>query len=367
MRLLFLLGFAFIFTACAHEIEYPAPALVQPVSAKADTAIVVRGDVERVEQYRAFVRFMSEGLFFRDTGGLRFGEYHVRSGERVKEGQLLATLDTERIREQIEEQEERLDRLRTEQGFESASLALDIDIARAEYVNLFRTENYNEQQMEAAEWKRLEIERLEIEFMQLSERHALTMEHSSVRLNELKERLPESELRAPYDGIITFLVSRNPGDNVAAFSPLAYISDETFSFIEPAGDEAISFSRNQLVKAFYNDTVYDLVRVPVSRVEHMFYSARRMSAPLRFMLSDPGQKLPPPGTFITIRIYSGVAEDVLRIPANSLYHSLEVGTYVYRMENGQKVPVEVEIGLNTDVYTEIRYGLEEGDEVYVKP
>jgi hypothetical protein len=37
------------------------------------------------------------------------------------------------------------------------------------------------------------------------------------------------------------------------------------------------------------------------------------------------------------------------------------------MENGQKNPVVVDIGLMTDVFVEIREGLDEGDVVYVKP
>jgi hypothetical protein len=157
-----------------------------------------------------------------------------------------------------------------------------------------------------------------------------------------------------------------PGDSVYSFSPLIYISDESFTFLEHAGDESINISRNHIIKAFYYDTVFELERVPISRTESIFFSTRRMRAPVRLMLTGPGE-LPPPGTFILFRIYSAIAEDVLRVPANALYQSLELGYYVYRMENGQKIPVQVEAGLITDTYAEIQHGLEEGDEVYVRP
>jgi multidrug efflux pump subunit AcrA (membrane-fusion protein) len=361
----FYIIFILFLAACTPVVaERSAPVLAQPVSVKADTAFVTRGAVERMEQYRSFVRVKSEGLFFTDTG-LRFGEYFIMSGERVVRGQLLAKLDTEWIEEQIEEQEERLERLRREQYFEAESLALDIDIARAEYVVLMRFADINEQTLEAAERKKFEIERAEINLAQTLERQALTYSHAVVYMNELKERLPKAELRAPYDGVITLRVPKSPGEHVEAFANLVYISDETDYFLEYVGDESISPARGSVIHAVYGDTIYEMERVTLTRQEALFYNARMMTSPLRLITVDPDAVLPPPGTFLTLRIYAGVAEDALRIPANALFSDAELGHYVYRMEQGSKIPVPVEVGIVTDIFIEIEYGLAEGDEVLV--
>jgi HlyD family secretion protein len=364
-KIIFIIFMVFL-SACVTRADIPPPALVQPVSIKADTAFVARGTVERVDQHRSFVRLRSEGLFFRDTG-LRFGEYFVLSGERVVEGQLLAALDTERIEKQIADEEERLQRMRTEQSFETRAIALDIDITRAEYVKMKRNMDINERQMEALDKKRLEIDKKELDLAQLLERQALTLRHSEIYLNELKALLPETKMYAPYDGIITFLARRVPGDYVEPFVPLVFISDETFSFVEFAGDNQGVVGRGHIMRAFYGDEVFGLERIPLTRQEMLFYNMRQMVAPVRLMLTDTSQSLPPPGTFLTLRVYSGIAEDVLYIPANALFYNAEMGHYVYRMENGNKIPVEVEAGINTEVYTEIKYGLREGDEIFVKP
>jgi multidrug efflux pump subunit AcrA (membrane-fusion protein) len=344
----------------------PAPVLLQPVSVKADTAFVMRGSVERVEQYRSFVRVRSEGLFFRNTG-LRFGEYFIVAGDRVEEGQLLAKLDTEWIEDQIEEQEKRLAQLRMEQYFEAEALRLDIDIARAEFVNIMRASEFTEQTLEAAERKKQEIERAELNLTQMLERQALAYRHAQVYINELRDRLPDAELRAPYNGVITLRVPRAPGEYVEPFFNMVYISDESEFFLEYVGDEQLSVGRGHVVTATYRDTVYDMERIPLTRQEALFYNVRMMVPPLRIRTVDPDAVLPPPGTFLTLRVYSGVSEDTLYIPANALFNDLETGNYVYRMDGGVMVPVTVEVGIVTDVYVEIKYGLEEGDEVFVKP
>jgi hypothetical protein len=42
-------------------------------------------------------------------------------------------------------------------------------------------------------------------------------------------------------------------------------------------------------------------------------------------------------------------------------------TYVYRLNNGKQELVYINTGVITDQYTEILYGLEEGDEIIARP
>ena len=52
-------------------------------------------------------------------------------------------------------------------------------------------------------------------------------------------------------------------------------------------------------------------------------------------------------------------------PINALYRDSS-GSYVYLNEDGERKRVAVTVGIQTDTVAEIKEGLQEGDEIYVK-
>ena len=72
------------------------------------------------------------------------------------------------------------------------------------------------------------------------------------------------------------------------------------------------------------------------------------------------------GMTASVNIITAVASDVLAVP-NSAVKSLPDGTkYVQVLENSQPSNVTVETGLSNDSYTEIKSGLEEGQEIVIQ-
>jgi multidrug efflux pump subunit AcrA (membrane-fusion protein) len=360
---------SFCLTACAltaPAASFDIPTLQEPVSVKDDTAIVARGRVQMLSQYRAFVRVQSEGLYYGDTD-LRFLEYLVVSGQQVKEGDLLALLDTERILEDIEAQERAIANLKREHEFANGFSVIVIDKARAEYVKMLQDAAVlDEAAITAADVKRESIDGLELALEQQQERQAVTLSREEDALRDLRELLPTAELRAPFDGVISRIDPKNPGDMIEPYNTIIYITNGLETFVEVAGDN-ISVDRNAKAVGLYHGEEYELERIAMSRTETLFYSSLRVSPPVRYSFAASTPETPPVGSFMQVMAYGNVAEDVLRVPTNSLYSDADMGDYVYLVQDGAKLPTPVEVGIRNDSWAEIREGLTEGDEVFVKP
>jgi len=72
------------------------------------------------------------------------------------------------------------------------------------------------------------------------------------------------------------------------------------------------------------------------------------------------------GEYVTIHFYTHRAEDVLRIPSNTIF--TDIGhVYVYRIINNEPIYTPITLYTNTQIFAAISSGLEEGDEVFVRP
>jgi multidrug efflux pump subunit AcrA (membrane-fusion protein) len=355
-------------SSCAEtQIEAQAPPeLLKPVAIREATAKVERGTVEDVDQYRGMVRVKSDKLSFGDTGFM-FKEYHVLTGQRVKEGDLLVTLNTEAVDKQIEAQQKYISRLLEDHAYDNEASELDIAMAQTELAGLIKAaQSYDEAAMDAVEVKKIDIEKKRVSLAQQYERQALTLKYAEEELNLMLDRVKEAELRAPYDGVITYMADKFPGDWVEPFSGIVYISDESELFVEYALLTSVSVQRGAIIKGVIGTHEYDLERIPLTPVESAYYTVLRLTPPLRFTVLDPDENYKV-GAFVTIYIYNAIVEDTLRIPVNSFYYDIENGQYVYVVKDGKKEMRQVETGLRAAAYVEIKSGLEEGETVFVKP
>ena len=357
---------AFAATACAVSSRAePPPALIKPVSVKLDMAAADRGNVTRVIQIRGLVRVKSEALYFGETN-LRFDTFHCISGQRVEAGELLVQLDCDDLKDRIEAQEKEIARLLTEYRFASEAREIDIAMAQADMGELARAaEGYDEAAMRAYENKRLEIDRLRLVFTQAAEQQNLALRYARAYLNELIQQVADAEIRAPYDGVITYRVNKSPGDRIEPFAPLLYISDETEMFVEYSGPTDVTVGRNDVVKGFIGPHQYDLTRVMLTQQEALPYVNLRITQPIRLKINNPDEHIRP-GAYVSLWVYERQVENVVRIPLNALYADSEHGTFVYVMENGGQVIRPVEVGLRSNIYVEITAGLAEGETFFVK-
>ncbi|MCL2527002.1 MAG: hypothetical protein FWE42_01190 [Defluviitaleaceae bacterium] len=337
--------------ACSREISPPELLAPLPAQLHMDTAVVARGTVAEVQQHTGVVRASADALNFGVATGF-MQEVYVLPGVSVYQGQVLARLDFTQAEVQLERLQQQLANMRRNNAFDNELRTIDIELRRLTLGSLGGEE---------AEIMRLEIERSNMELRHTRERQALTIRHLEEDIQALEAQLALGELVAPFDGEITFRSHHMPGVWVSSFATIFYIAPAYGDvFVEYIGFSQFSPAFAARIKAHVDGEIYD-----VSHIRLPLEIARRYARPpIRFLLDADTQ--PPVGTLVSLHVYSRLAEDVLRIPRNALFHDPDMGFYVYRIVDGRQEAVVISLGVRTSTYVEVLGGLVEGEVVYVR-
>ena len=362
LKLCFVIALLAVFAACAAA-EIPEPPLIRPATAGISTAFVDRGEVAGISQHPGLVRLHSEELFFSYHGG-RFAEFHVQIGDFVTQGQLLASLEAEDLELQIERQEAFLAYTRRIGALRHDMLQLDIDMLLLQQAQRALDGYFNEN-------LELEIDRARLALTHERERNNFTLRQGEDYMRQLQERMQQSNLFAPYDGYITLLEDITAGQWVAAFQNVMHIGDPDSLHVEAYGFESLDFVGTMIPRVVHQseeiwvhtrDGVFELEYVPLTVLQQRTHG--RTVPPAFFRMI--GDNLPALGEHVAIYFYSQWQQDVLRVPSNAVFQMADE-FYVYRIENGERMPVAIEIGARTNIFAAVLYGIAEGDEVFVRP
>ena len=366
-NILFLLLILFI---AAFSPTSPRPVLLDPVTTQTGTTRVSYGTVEMKDVRYGLIRSHSEAVRLGAVSGI-LGTVYAWPGDKVTAGQLLAQMDIENLRERYETQLTRIANMRRLHVFVNEENALEIAILELSYANTIwnAAENFDLAAMERAERIRENIEWATLTKQQTIATQNANLAREEHRLAELRASLADANIYAPFDGTISYLVVR-PGMWINTFAPLMYITCYNAPvFIEYIGQslslhQARSHIRQQ---GYIGTTVVDLELVPPTPEQQVYYSRRNLLPPIRFEVMCSQFEWPPAGTTISLHFYSRFYENVLRIPRNALFARHGYGHFVYRIENGQQVPTFITAGVITDIYVPVFDGLQEGDEILVRP
>jgi len=378
-----LLLLVFAFAACAVE-EVESPTLIRPAVAEVVTITVERGDVFNISARRQGVtRYLSQPVFFENPVGA-FDEFHVRPGDFVTAGQLLASLDNERLDEQIEEQLETIATMRHNHAVAYELRQLDIDIMVLDHGQRLMAAAHL-WEFEMLETVEFNIERARLELRQQQERQALQMEAAEARLHQLQSRRGQIYLQAPMDGQIVMLAPVSRGSNLFAGQHVLYITDTSEVIIEavnlpsydwppPPGAAGprpsehwipVSVRQANYIYARIDDSL-EWVALEYIEVPSEDRNVSGVPSRVRFRLAS-GQPLTA-GSYADIMMYTQMFYNVLRIPSNALFIEAIGGySYVYRIVDGELVYTPLVLYGNTGVFAAVRSGLEEGDEIFVRP
>ncbi len=187
----------------------------------------------------------------------------------------------------------------------------------------------------------------------------------------LQAQLEMARVRAPFDGVITFITGKQ-GDKFDAFTPIAVISDPNrlevsaefnstdIAKVQP-GQESIvttdAFGATEIHGRVTRTPSLD-AGVGSGPLSGGNPRAVRMS----FNPPGPGARL---GQLAQVTVVTQAKDDVLLIP-NTALRRFGNRKYVQVLNpDGRRIDVDVEIGLVTDTDTEITKGLKEGQKVIV--
>jgi len=362
------------FVSCTVNIS-SRPVVYESAAVRTDTAIVDRGIVSDVIHRHGITRVLSKGLFF-EVSGFNVGDIHVKQGDFVVEGQVLISLDTEHILEQIKNQQEHISKLKINQARLNEIREIDLELMKLDS---------NFLQSESAEKLVIDFERQQLLFKQTKERQDLVLSHEYSILEELVNRLLGTEITAPFDGQITLIGSITQGIPVNPFIPVIYIAHNQEPFIEVINlgeiDTVAQLSLNPhyiansvKIQGQLHGSRIDLTHVPLTIYEQNFYSqnmpqpfvsAQNWLLPIRLTVCPNSSVKLPLGQLIQVYFYQTWVKDVLRIPINSLFSQGNV-FYVYKINNGELIRSDIQAGLITTTFVEVLSGLQEGDEIFVR-
>lgn len=182
--------------------------LLVPESANYDTVTIAYGDYTKEVTASGYQVFVVEQNLSMEEGSARLRELNVIRNGKVKAGDVIATYEKEGSRAELERLELALKR--AEQSFEDGKRE------RMEQIDAYRAQLSGQIDSYQAQLGQLELQRAQLDY----ERYVFETEHSlqeqREQIDELTEFYADTELIAPFDGVVTWMTTKSEGDTIYA-------------------------------------------------------------------------------------------------------------------------------------------------------
>lgn len=329
----------------------------------------------------------------RATGVIR--KMHVRVGDMVHAGQIIAEIDSRELEAVVSEAEAALSRARIEQDRVMVSYPLQIAEAKAKVESALATLEYSElnykRQRELTERNldsqnnldlaleksvvdrqalavaRATLRRLEEDFKRESESARQAVLQSEASLDTAKIRLSYATIISPIDGVVSQVASQE-GETVVSGLQVAnlitimdlsrkemwvYIDENDVGQVSPG--MRVEFRVDALPGRSFSGEVYRIYPEAEVRDSIVYYQAivplsKEDSLALRAEMTTQ------------CTVYVDERHDVLKIP-NDAVKWIDGGQVVFVRRGGGVEPVRVKLGMQGRDYSEVLDGLSEGDVV----
>ncbi|QGQ95521.1 biotin/lipoyl-binding protein [Paenibacillus psychroresistens] len=331
---IFIAGLVFTLSGCALlpvEEEALKPPLVKPAKQSFEVVDVKVGSIaKQLKNGASFVSSKTQDLFFKHSGG-RLQSIIVKSGDLVKQGEVIARLDPEDLENRITQQELMLER-----------------------VTIFYKQAEQQNPNDAVS---LRLKKIDIEVVQNE-------------LTQLNEQLEKTKLISTIDGIVTYVSDAKEGDYMGAYVTIISISDpkhiQLQSQFSSAGDLS-SVTVGMKTEVIIAEKKYQgkVLQIPSSAP----YTEDKDQ-------QDKNSKILIVGVAgLPENITLGVSADIvltleqkknaLIIPRSAL--STFLGRdFVHVLEGESRKEIDVEKGITSSTEVEITKGLKEGQKVIIK-
>ena len=284
---------------------------------------------------------------------------HVKQGDRVKKGQVVATLE-----------HEQQDALILSTIAQAASARADTEKARAEMLNAKTDLNRYSRLVKEGFSTQQQYDAIQTEYTsaEASYRAALAKE----RQYEAEEKRVKSEkndyiIRAPIDGIVLNDYSLTAGAMISPSSPILDIADPRMlkATLRVPELKIFSVAVGMPVTLRFDALPGESFGGSVTRIDQYVDPATRTSS-VEIVLDNEkqaGGRLRP-GMFGQAAIVEKSFAGTLTVPEGAL-HASETGLYVYVVADGKAAQREVATGIQDGGRVQILGGLAEGDEVII--
>ncbi len=324
----------------------------EALKAYVETAEVVVSPLERTLELTGTVEAGRAADLVPDMPG-RVRRLDVHVGDRVKQGQVLAELDTDLVDLQMRQ---------AEAGVKLATLQLEAakrEFARAE--GLYRSGSMPKQQFEQAQTG---LEMAKLQLAQARAAQALA-----------KRQQAGGKVVAPFDGVVTWVACEedenfNPMSMSIGKPPglVSIVDMHTIRIDLQVSDTDVAHIEEGMPARIFVDVLAD--RLPPQgvegRVEYVGKAADPASRtfPVRVQAENPDETILV-GMHARVRLVLERRDRAIQIPASALLGE-EGDRYVMVVEGGRVRKVPVRTGLEGDSGVEVLEGLKGGESVVVE-
>lgn len=312
------------------SVNASVPAVSLPVIQQATptpqlrTARVTRGDVRQVLTVPGeVIAAVTQSLSFSASG--RLIELHVRAGEQVTQGKVLASVDPE---------------------------PLKLALAQAQLDYQIKREALNTRKL-AAPPDSIEVKRAEIEFMS-----------AESALRKAQTDLTNAVMVAPFSGRV-MTVNGKVGDWVAANATVIELADLTRIEVQASvgQQDVVAVQAGQSATITFDARPGETFTGKVSRIVPRRASASGAVTYTVFLAVDKPPMGLLPGMTADAEIIVAERKNVLTLPRRSVRATANATINLSVLQDGRIVNRSVRIGLVGDLNVEIVSGLHEGDQV----
>ena len=362
------LALSVMLAACGNKnTEKTAPELLEPAMSISNTVKVEKGSISNSKMYKGEIIPYTEENSFDKAGSVE--TVFVREGDRVKKGDKLAVLIGGIDNGEKKDIENQLASYKKNCSVENLEAEYDIKIMKLEKDMLAE----DMKNAKGAEKKKMKKEYdIKIADIKIAEQNLVnTKELQAIEIKELERKrdslntdIDSYYLYASMDGIVSF-VAVNNNDMVEKGVLAVAISDESRLHVRTEyvlQSEYMGAKRSYIQ---YGDNTYDVEMrdIDITQVKEQLSMGIPVSSYFDIKNPDKNLKI---GDCIDLNLETDNSDDTLYLPINAVYVENEQA-YVYLYKDGRRIKTDVEQGISNSTYVEILSGVEEGDDVYVKP
>ena len=324
------------------------PKLKDPVGVDVDTAKVKKMNLSSVNSYSGEVVPDMVGAYFANSG--QAGAVKVEIGDKVKKGQLLATLTG------------------SESTVKDLQKELESQIAENAETNASSQSKIEQLNIELKAVKRQKNQAKNMKDKNNLGKQIVQKQTQKQYIGELKSDIANakktSKLNRLYSPVNGEVIAKNlaPGDFVTGGVSVITIADMDKTQIRTEYIGSSVLDRASGYQAVINGKKYK-VTAQEQDVSQMDVEMGNLPTSTYFDYEKDANVSV--GDSVTLEFYNNATEDALVVPSNAVFKA-KSEHYVYRMDGDAKKKVKVTLGTKTDAYTQIMSGLKEGDVVYVQ-
>ncbi len=340
-----------------------APELIEPAGVDVDTAVVKKIDFSSVESFQGEIVPAIQGLYFVNSGNI--GKMYVATGDKVRKGQLLATLTSvnggvSELKKQIRDKQKENKETNEISQCDIDQMKEELQQLRAQYKKS-RDKNMRASLKKQIAEKEENIDIARLGLAQQKERQTMELKFLRQDMAQARKQTKESKLISPVNGEV-ISTAGGSGYMVQGGVTAVNVADMEHPRIRTSYVSSNALGKASRYVGVVNGKEY---RVKVEEQEIDPLDLEMGKAPQNTWFDFVGKVNLKVGDSATIELYNDMAEDALVVPSNSVFH-IKREYYVYKMEGNVKKKTDVTVGTVTDAYTQILTGLAEGDVVYVQ-